>query len=105
MTETAARDANPQCAGFSALLLPIHRRDPERHLEQPGCVWGSVPKLVIFVSPFSIDLVPPGIQGVDPPFQPLPRDRQTLDLLLDPLAREAADEVFPPSLRGIQLAA
>ncbi len=58
---------------------------------------------MIFVSPFSIDLVRPGIQSVDPAFQQIGRYRQTIDLLLDSLARGGADHRITPSLRGIQL--
>ena len=39
------------------------------HLEQPGHCRRPVPKLVVLVSPFSVDLVFPGLQRVDAAFE------------------------------------
>ena len=64
-------DASRPCAGASARRLRLRRRDPERHLEQPRHGWRPVPKLVIFVSPFPVDLVFPGIQRADPALERL----------------------------------
>ena len=73
------------------------RRDPERHLEQPGHRRRPVPKLVIFVSPFPIDLVFPGIERADAALERLVLLGQAQDLRFDPVSRGGADDLVAPS--------
>jgi hypothetical protein len=101
-TESAARDASRQCAAASARRLRIRCGDLERRLEQPGHRRRPVTKLVVFVAPFSVNLVLSGFQA------PIRRSRLSSlvasgDLRLDPIARGGADNLVTPSPRGPQL--
>src|SRR6202044_896952 len=66
-TGTGFRGPNRQCATASARFLPVPCGDLKSRFEQWSHCRRPVPKLVVFVPPFFIDLIFSRFQGVDAP--------------------------------------
>ena len=79
------------------------RRYPKRHLEEACHFWCPVPQVVVFVSPFPVDLVFPRIQRIDPALERLVFVRQPKNLGFDPIPGGRADDLVAPLLRRPQL--
>ena len=65
----------------------------------PEFIARPISKLVVLVPPFSVDLILPGVQSVDPALQRLVPRCEPLDLLLDPLPSARPDDLIAATSR------